>query len=169
MSKIFDQSLGDGNSKNIALKYRYLDPSQLGVLDLNVSSNSDIGMSGSFVPWAKLYDGFFFTPEHQPCENRFKFEKSLQDEDGFKRFSLPLDSFDKYLKLLENGDKFKDLLAYEKIEIVEKTPEELARKSRRQRLDFNEASQEETPTEETAPESSMEELEKNEEDFVNET
>jgi len=115
-----------------------------GVLDMNVSSNSDIGMSGSFVPWVKLYDGFFFTPEHQPCQNRFNFEKSLQDSEGFVRFKLPLDSFDNYLKLLEDGDKFKDLLAYEKIEIIEKTPEELARKSKRQRVNYGETSQEES-------------------------
>lgn len=115
----------------------------VGVLDLNVSSNSDIGMSGSFVPWAKLYDGFFFTPEHQPCANRFNMEKSLQDEDGFRRFTIPLDSFENYIKLLNNGDKFKDLLKPEKIEIVEKTPEELARKSRRQRIDYQEESIEE--------------------------
>ena len=140
--------LADSNSKNIALKYRYLDPSMVGVLDLNVSSNSDIGMSGSFVPWAKLYDGFFFTPEHQPCENRFNMEKSLQDEDGFRRFSIPLDSFDNYLKLLKDGDKFKDLLKPEKIEIVEKTPEELARKSRRQRIDYDESVEEQSKNEE---------------------
>lgn len=91
-------------------------------------------MSGSFVPWAKLYDGFFFTPEHQPCENRYRFEKSLQEEDGFTRFSLPLDSFDKYLEILENGDKFKTLLQPEKIEIVEKSPEEISRKTRRQMI-----------------------------------
>ena len=130
-------SLGDGNSKMIALKYRYIDPSMVGVLDLNVSSNSDIGMSGSFVPWAKLYDGFYFTPEHQPCETRFNFEKSLQEEEGFHRIPLPLNSFDDYVKFLNDGDKFKDLLRYEKIEIVEKTPEELARKSRHQTLDSN--------------------------------
>ena len=118
----------------------------VGVLDLNVSSNSDIGMSGSFVPWVKLYDGFFFTPEHQPCQKRYEMEKSLQEEDGFKRIPFPLDSFDKYLEVLENGEKFKKLLAYEKIEIVEKTPEELARRSRRQRVDYVE-------TEENADES----------------
>ena len=118
----------------IAVKYRYLDPSFVGIVDLNVSSNSDIGMSGSFVPWAKLYDGFFFTPEHQPCEGRYRMEKALQEEDGFTRIPFPLNSFDDYLKSLEDGDKFRDLLQYEKIEIIEKTPEELERRSRKQRM-----------------------------------
>lgn len=35
------QSLGESNSKMIAAKYRYLHPSMIGKLDLNVSSNSD--------------------------------------------------------------------------------------------------------------------------------
>ena len=61
-----------------------------------------------------------------------------------------VDSFENYLKLLENGDKFRNLLQHEKIEIVEKTPEELARKSRRQRIDYD-PSMDETnkPTEES--------------------
>ena len=122
----------DSNSKMIATKYRYLDPSMVGVLDLNVSSNSDIGMSGSFVPWVKLYDGFFFTPEHQPCQNRYEFERRLQEEDGFKRFTMPIDSFEKYIEALNNGEKFRDLLKPEPILIVEKTQEELDRKTRRQ-------------------------------------
>ena len=103
----------------IAVKYRYIDPSMVGVLDLNVSSNSDIGMSGSFVPFVELYDGFFFTPEHQPCENRYKFEKSLYDN-GYRKYEIPIDSFDKYVSYLESGDKFKELLKPYKIEIIEK-------------------------------------------------
>ena len=108
----------------IAVKYRYLDPSMVGVLDLNVSSNSDIGMSGSFVPFVKLYDGYFFTPEHQPCENRYKFEKALEEE-GLRVFPIPVSSFEEYIKILDNGDKFKELLQPEKIQIVEKTPDEI--------------------------------------------
>lgn len=111
----------------IAVKYRYLDPSMVGILDLNVSSNSDIGMSGSFVPFVKLYDGFFFTPEHQPCQNRYLFEKSLQEE-GLRSFPIPLNGFDDYLKILENGDKFKELLKPEKIVIIEKTQDEIKSK-----------------------------------------
>lgn len=112
-------SLGEGNNKKIAVKYRYLDPSMIGVLDLNVSSNSDIGMTGSFTPFVELYDGFFFTPEKQPCQNRYLFEKALNDE-GFRLFPAPVNTFEDYIKLLENGDKFKELLQPEKIVIVEK-------------------------------------------------
>ena len=123
-------SLGEANSKMVAVKYRYLDPSMLGRLDLNVSSNSDIGMSGSFVPFVKLYDGYFFTPEQQPCTKRYEFEKCLNDE-GFRLFPFPINGFEEYLKILENGDKFKELLKPEKIEIVEKTAEDLRGKRKK--------------------------------------
>lgn len=110
-------SLGDGNNKKIATKYRYLHPSMAGILDLNTSSNSDIGLSGSFTPFAKLYDGYYFTPDHEPCQGRYRFEKDLADE-GFRK--IHGDNFDEYLKYLEKHDKFKDLLKYEAIKIVEK-------------------------------------------------
>ena len=123
-------SLGDANNKMIAVKYRYLDPSMVGILDLNISSNSDIGMSGSFVPFVKLYDGFFFTPEQQPCKKRYEFEKAL-DAEGFRLFPFPINGFDEYVKLLEDGDKFKELLKPEKIEIVEKTADDIRGKRKK--------------------------------------
>lgn len=110
-------SLGDGNNKKIATKYRYLHPSMAGILDLNTSSNSDIGLSGSFTPFAKLYDGYYFTPDHEPCQGRYRFEKDLADE-GFRK--IHGNNFDEYLKYLEKHDKFKELLKYEAIKIVEK-------------------------------------------------
>lgn len=112
-------SLGEGNSKMIAVKYRYLHPSMVGVVDLNVSSNSDVGMSGSFVPYAKLYDRFYFTPEHEPCQSRYHFDKSIHDEYGID-VGVPTDDFDSYVTALENINQYKDALKYEKIEIVEK-------------------------------------------------
>lgn len=111
------QSLGDGNNKKIATKYRYLHPSMAGILDLNTSSNSDIGLSGSFTPFAKLYDKFYFTPDREPCGARYKFEKDLYDE-GFRK--NPGDTFEEYLKKLDKNDRFKELLTYEPIKIIEK-------------------------------------------------
>ena len=111
------QSIGDSNVKKIANKYRYLHPSMCGVLDLNVSSNSDVGMSGSFVPTVKLYDKFYFTPEPEYCLNRYLFDKELKRTK--KR------SFDTYIEDKMQNDEFKDLLQYEKIEIVEKEPQNI--------------------------------------------
>lgn len=39
--------------------YRYIDPSHVGILDLDASSGSDPGMSGMICPMAKLYDHSF--------------------------------------------------------------------------------------------------------------
>lgn len=72
-------SLGENSSKMISAKYRYLHPSQLGILDLNVSSNSDPGMSGSFVPFVKLYDRFYFNPEQEPCDAEYNALKELHE------------------------------------------------------------------------------------------
>lgn len=72
-------SLGETSSKMISAKYRYLHPSQMGILDLNVSSNSDPGMSGSFVPFVKLYDGFFFNPNPDPCDAEYNGLKELYE------------------------------------------------------------------------------------------
>lgn len=110
-------SLGDGNNKKIAAKYRYLHPSMAGIIDLNTSSNSDIGLSGSFTPFAPLYDGYYFTPEHEPCQARYRFEKELSDE-GFR--PMKAKDFDEWLKDCEEHDPFTELLAYEPICIVEK-------------------------------------------------
>lgn len=39
--------------------YRYVDPSHIGILDLDVSSTSDPGMSGLICPMTNIYNGFF--------------------------------------------------------------------------------------------------------------
>lgn len=106
------QSIGDSNNKKISVKYRYLHPSMVGILDLNVSSNSDVGMSGSLVPFAKLYDRFYFTPDREPCQNQYLFE--VETKKTKKK------SFDSWIASKYKDDPFKEYLKYEKIEIVEK-------------------------------------------------
>lgn len=110
-------SLGEGNNKKIATKYRYLHPSMAGVLDLNTSSNSDVGLSGSFTPFVPLYDRFYFTPDPEPCQARYEFEKALA-EDKIRK-APPID-FSTYIARMEKNDRFKELLAYTPIVIVEK-------------------------------------------------
>lgn len=112
-------SLGESNSKMIATKYRYLHPSMIGVLDLTTSSNSDVGMSGSFTPFVELHDGFYFTPEHEPCDARYKFDKALH-ESGDGEVVLNITDFDAYLSDLEEKDQFRELLEYKPIEIIER-------------------------------------------------
>lgn len=131
-------SLGESSSKMISAKYRYLHPSQLGILDLNVSSNSDPGMSGSFVPFVRLYDRFYFNPEHEPCDAEYNAIKELyeglrEDKALLKKFpelkesiayQIPkkaltdLDSFVKYYEAYR--DQFAADLTYLPILIHEK-------------------------------------------------
>lgn len=112
-------SLGEGNSKNIANKYRYLHPSMVGKLDLFTTSNSDAGLSGSIVPFVKLYDGYFFTPEREPCKARYLYEVTLKELFGINR-KLPLDTFEEYIDYVSTHNTFEKEFAYEPITIVER-------------------------------------------------
>lgn len=116
------QSISENSSRTVSDKYRYLHPSMVGTVDLFTTSNSDCGMSGAIPPFIKLYDGFFFTPEKEPCKARYLFEKSLLEEEGIDR-KLKLDTFEDYIDDITKKNKFaKDLKCYP-IEIVEKEPE----------------------------------------------
>lgn len=114
-------SLGEASDKMIATKYRYLHPSMVGKLDISVSSNSDVGMSGSIVPFVKTYNGFYFTPDVEPCDARFNFDKALLEEDGRSDLvTLDVTDLDSYIDAISRDDKFRKLLEYEPIEIIEK-------------------------------------------------
>lgn len=121
-------SLGESSSKLISAKFRYIHPSHLGILDLNVSSNSDPGMSGAFVPFVKLYDGYYFNPEHEPCTARYEFEKSLYEyRKNEKKEKLPsapqYKTFGTYIDYMRQHKDFENELKYEPIRIVEKEPD----------------------------------------------
>lgn len=131
-------SLGENSSKMISAKYRYIHPSQLGILDLNVSSNSDPGMSGSFVPFVKLYDGFFFNPNPDPCDAEYNGLKELYEfifhnKELLKQFpqlkdslicNLPpkaMESFEGFVKFATKyREQFAEELQYIPIAIHEK-------------------------------------------------
>ena len=73
------ESLGDGTTKNVMVKLRDVHPSFMGRIDCEVISNSDIGMTGSFVPYVKLYDGFFFNPNPEPDGNLYNTMVEFKD------------------------------------------------------------------------------------------
>lgn len=59
---------GDKNSKNISTILRRIDPSQIGIIDINSSSASDPGVAGMLCPLnKKIYNGKF-TQEMEPNE-----------------------------------------------------------------------------------------------------
>ncbi len=128
-------SLGESSSKAISNKYRDIHISYIGKIDCNTSSNSDPGLSGSLTPFVNLYDGFYFSPEREPCRAHYDFVKEKQKYFKEKNISsmgvdceFDFDSFDEFRKWLdENNDPFYEDLQYEKIQIIEK--EEDANKS----------------------------------------
>ena len=76
------ESLGEKSSNNIMVKMRDIHPSFIGVIDPNCTSNSDVGMSGAFVPFVKTYDRFFFTPEGEPDDGLFNTWKTVSTWSG---------------------------------------------------------------------------------------
>lgn len=129
------ESLGDGTTKNVMVKLRDVHPSFMGKIDCEVISQSDIGMTGSFVPYLKLYDGFFFDPNREP-DGRL-YETVVEFKDLYDRtkgetiinmatgevLELPytdLSDKDAFNESIKNRDE-KFGITYEPIEIVEYT------------------------------------------------
>lgn len=71
---------GGGSVQDI---YRYVDPSHLGILDLDASSNSDPGMSGMLCPLTKLYDDHSFSEYSEPNTWRSTYQE-LQNDISFR-------------------------------------------------------------------------------------
>ena len=126
-------SLGENSVKKISKKYRALDKSHVGKVDLNTTSNSEPGMAGSFTPFVELYDGMYFDPEREPYLAQFRFEMAKRAEvesvsDGVEILKFKDDEIipydvntpEEFLAFMETHDKFQKMLTYEKIQIVEK-------------------------------------------------
>ena len=73
------EALGDDSSKNVMVKLRDVHPSFMGKIDCEVISKSDIGMTGSFVPYVKIYDGFYFDPNKEPDGRLFETMTEFKD------------------------------------------------------------------------------------------
>ena len=120
-------SLGENSSKMISQKYRNIHPSFMGRIDINVSSNSDVGMSGAFTPFVKLYDKFYFTPQREPDHEMFHLrqeQKEHYSEIGYDKMITPeedinFDTYEEYLEFLRHKEK-PERLKPEVIQIVEK-------------------------------------------------
>ncbi len=76
---------GLGENGSVQTGYRRVDPSHVGILDLDSSTTSDPGMSGTLCPLASMH-GDCFTEFEEPHEWNDKY-KPIQDE--FKRENYP--------------------------------------------------------------------------------
>ena len=129
------EALGDDSSKNVMVKLRDVHPSFMGKIDCEVISNSDIGMTGSFVPYVKIYDGFYFDPNREPDGHLYdvlsEFKPIMESTDTTvvnfttgEVCDLPKLDFtdkDKFNDSIKLRDKYFGL-SYEPIEIVEHEP-----------------------------------------------
>lgn len=71
-------SLGGKNENNISIKYRGIDPSYIGKIDINVCGTSDPGTSGVLTPFCKT-DGLYFNNENEPEGFMYTFDKDIND------------------------------------------------------------------------------------------
>lgn len=70
--------LGDSGT-SIQAGYRYVDPSHAGILDLDSSTTSDPGMSGTICPLSKTYGGNSFSEYEEPNQWKEKFYPLQED------------------------------------------------------------------------------------------
>ena len=61
-----ESGIGEASAKSIPKIYRFLDLSNMGILDPDSSSSSDPGISGSVVPSIRLYGNGFFSDYKEP-------------------------------------------------------------------------------------------------------
>lgn len=78
---IKDQSTSSGS---IQKGYRYIDPSHLGIIDMDTSSNSDPGMGGILCPLTKLYQDHSFTEYEEPDTWRAQYGQDQNDRSKFR-------------------------------------------------------------------------------------
>lgn len=71
--------IGENKTSAVQTKYKLVNPSHLGRLDMTDSSNSDPGMSGTLVPYAKLYEGGYLSDFHEPCKGRDDLDKLYEE------------------------------------------------------------------------------------------
>ena len=73
---IKDQGTSTGS---VQKGYRYIDPSHLGIIDMDTSSNSDPGMGGILCPLTKIYQDHSFTEYDEPDTWRDQYGKDYKD------------------------------------------------------------------------------------------
>ena len=94
--------------------YRYVDPSHIGILDLDASSGSDPGLSGMICPMTKLYNNSFSEYEEPNTwkENFKKMQDEYKKERGVQspiEFDTPPEPYEYY--------KLRDQIVQEELEL----------------------------------------------------
>ena len=106
--------IGESGSNAIPDVYKYIHPSNLGIVDLDSSSPSDPGVSGCLVPLVQLYDNNYFTDFQEPCmwrDNLFRQLDQYKQIVGHKQIvdfrNKVLDDSDVRELPLRSGEEYK--------------------------------------------------------------
>lgn len=87
------------NGASIQQTYRYVDPSHAGIVDLDSSTTSDPGMTGTICPMAQIYDGNSFSEYEEPNFWEEKYKK--YQTEFFKTYYPDLKQAVQFLKEVE--------------------------------------------------------------------
>ena len=105
-------SLGNNNDNSISTRYRGIDPSYLGKLDINVCGTSDPGTSAILTPFCKT-GGLYFNENSEPESFKYNFDKDINEyfEKDFNgitispSFDSVKDYYDANLSIIEMNKK----------------------------------------------------------------
>lgn len=104
---------GLGENGSVQPIYRYVDPSHIGILDLDASSNSDPGLSGMLCPMTKIYNDNSFSEYEEPNTWRQNYAPIQQEFVGDRlspiSFTQPPKPFEYY--------KLRDQVIKEELEL----------------------------------------------------
>jgi hypothetical protein len=105
--------IGENKASAVPTKYKLVNPSHLGRVDMTDSSNSDPGMSGTLIPYLKLDDGYM-SDFQEPCKGGDDLNKLYEE---YKRMNNIVEvSLAKRMMLGSNGEwqtVHNQLLAFE--------------------------------------------------------
>lgn len=106
-------SLGQTNANNIAGKFRGLDPSYIGRIDLNVCGTSDPGTSATLSPFCKV-KGLYFDDSRESEDFKYTIDKDILEYIRMQAANIvaspDFSSVDSYYDYALGNEKVNDLL-----------------------------------------------------------
>ena len=109
--------IGEKKSSAVPNKYRLVNASQLGRVDLDSSSNSDPGMSGTLCPYLQLYEGGALSDYKEPNS----WERSVDSMvDNYKKANNLIDLFQAKQEILGTDESENISRVVDSVESIER-------------------------------------------------
>ena len=116
-------SLGGSNVNNISAKYRGINPSYIGRLDLNACGSSDPGTSAILTPQCETY-GLYFSPEHEPENFKYVLDKDIYNSIIKQTYDIFITgSFDSMEEYFDYHASVSDTADTHNIHLIELSPD----------------------------------------------